>query len=216
MFFDEDDYEYVEEDKDKFDEKYNERLQRARRNILGLKVPYRYTTGAIKEIYSQALKSRLIKVMKDSVTPSHLRQAEASSDRDYYIVLMGRVSYKFLLGKTYTQLDGSTVSIADTQFTESDVDKWSKKYTVVIDEDTTTTITTSRFCQIFQRNVLPAASMGVPIGCECKDWEFRFADIAKHASESKLHNFATAGCKHMLAVEEVIREYPKTIDQNSQ
>ena len=93
MFFDEDDYEYVEEDKDKFDEKYNERLQRARRNILGLKVPYRYTTGAIKEIYSQALKSRLSRLQ--TASRHSFTASRGISDRDYYIVLMGRVSYRF-------------------------------------------------------------------------------------------------------------------------
>lgn len=211
-FYDDDEYEVTQEERDLLTTKHEERLEKARFNILNLprKGPLTYNTEIVKSIYEDALKSRLVKVPKDSTT------VHTSLDyyrRDWYVVLMGQVSYKFLVGKSFRQVDGSVVDTANSSIRQSTADQWSKTYSILLEGGESTSIKTSSFCQIFQRNVMPSASIGVPIGCECKDWQFRFVNTAE--GKESLHNFATAGCKHMLAVEEAIREYPETIAQNS-
>ena len=210
-FYDEDDYDVDERTKELLEEKKEDRLRKARFKILQLQIPISYNTPTVQSIYEQALKSRLIKVPRDSDSKS------ADARRDWYVVLMGRVSYKFLVGKSFRQLYGTTVNTSEAKIKQTNADEWSRTYTIHLIENglqDITSIKTSTFCQIFQRNVMPSADIGVPIGCECKDWQYRFVNTAE--GKESLHNFATAGCKHMLAVEEAIREYPKIIDQNSQ
>ena len=203
-FLEVDGFEDNEDNIRKFQEKYAERQQKARQHILKLPTPITYNTPAAKSIYDQAMKSRLIKVPKDELLSTTL------AERDYYVVLMGRISYKFLLGKTFKELDDSAVlSTTDLRVELENRNNWHKTYRICIDvaTNTFTSIITSNYCQLFSRNVLPEANIGVPIGCDCKDWQNRFVNVESH----KLYNFATAGCKHMIAAEEALREYPLTL-----